>query len=135
MQNLLAYCWKMLVSFWIKKKLNKSNNDYVGPIILAFLSFCSLFPYTSRIASQKMRPPNIFLSKLIRSHVEKGVEFSIAMQKKEKRTKKSYCGAGHPANSQVCLMQTRIIFYLVHLTCGPTWYDVCLCLTYPSWPI
>ena len=51
---------KMLVIFWIKKNVNKNNNDYVGSIIQAFLSFCLLFSYASRILSKKMRPPNIF---------------------------------------------------------------------------
>ena len=47
--------------FCKKNKLNKSNNDHVRPIIQAFLSFCSLFPYASRIASKKICRPNIFL--------------------------------------------------------------------------
>ena len=50
-----------LVSFWIKKKLNKSSNAYMGSIIQAFLSFSSFFPYISRNTSQKVRPLNIFL--------------------------------------------------------------------------
>ena len=49
-----------LVSFWIKK-MNKSNNDHVGPIIYAILSFYSLFSYASRIASKKMCPINTSL--------------------------------------------------------------------------
>ena len=45
-----------LVIFWIKKKkLNKSNNNYVKLIIQAFLSSSSLFPYRSHNALLKMR--------------------------------------------------------------------------------
>ena len=36
--------------------MNKSNNDHMGSIIQAFLSFCLLFLYASCIASKKMRP-------------------------------------------------------------------------------
>ena len=32
-KNLLAQIVQALVSFWIKKNLNKNNNVYMGPII------------------------------------------------------------------------------------------------------
>ena len=54
MQNLPAFFNNTLVT---KKKLNKNSNDHVRPIIQAFLSFYSLFPYTLSTISQKMRPP------------------------------------------------------------------------------
>ena len=61
--SFVSICTKLTSVFqqyagnFLKKNLNKNNNDDVRPIIPAFLSFYLLFPYALRTALQKIPPP------------------------------------------------------------------------------